>query len=121
MEALTQKKSKVKRDYDIAEEGKVGMELPNNVTVLHFLQERYLSDGGARNPLILLLQPDLLQSYCLVGETIPSLVHHPVSPLPNFLHLLILQPKTLLLQLERMIKTTKAFICEEHSTTHLVH
>jgi hypothetical protein len=60
--------------------------------VLHLLEEGDLADGGGRDALVVLLQPDLLERDRLVGVPVLALVHHPVRALPDLLHLLVLRP-----------------------------
>lgn len=68
--------------------------IPNNVPVLHFFQERNLSNGGAGNSLILLLQANLLQCDGLVGDAVTSLVNDAVGSFTYLLNLLVLQKFT---------------------------
>jgi len=51
--------------------------IPNNVPVLHFFQERNLMNGGAGNPLILLLEVNLLQRDGLLGDAVATLSSQP--------------------------------------------
>ena len=65
---------------------------PDDVVVVHLLEERDLADGGGRDALVLLLESDLLERDRLVGDLVHRLVHHPVGALPDLLLLLVLQP-----------------------------
>ena len=63
---------------------------PHNVWVLQLLQDGDLSDRRRGDPLVLSLEPDLLESGQLAGLPVPRLVHDAVRPLPNLLNLLVL-------------------------------
>ena len=52
----------------------------HNVGVLQILEQRYLSDGGARRSLIV-LQSDFLEGYQLSCDPTPSLEHSGICPL----------------------------------------
>jgi len=67
---------------------------PDNISVLHFLEEWNFSDGCAGNAFIFLLQPYLLQRNSLVCHPVPSPVDHSIRSLSYFLHLLILSTQT---------------------------
>lgn len=62
--------------------------VPDDVLVLELLQQRYLPNRGGRHALLLLLQPDALERHDLVRDAVAGLIHHPVRPLADLLHLL---------------------------------
>jgi len=66
-------------------------EIPNNVPMLHLFEERNLANGGARNPLVLLLEANLLERDGLIGDAVASLVNDAVCSLAYLLDLLVLQ------------------------------
>ena len=66
---------------------------PNNVPMLHLFEKRNLANGGAGNAFVLLLEANLLQSDCLIGGAVASLVNDAVCSLAYLLHLLVLQKK----------------------------
>ena len=49
------------------------------------LQQRYLPHGSRGYPLILMIQPDLLDSYNLVGLLIPGFIHDTICTLSNLI------------------------------------
>lgn len=58
----------------------------NDVVVSELLQQRDFSDRRRRDPLVLRLEPDLLESnYPVVVLRVDRLVHHSVRPLSNLL------------------------------------
>ena len=61
--------------------------------MLHLFEERNLANGGAGNAFVLLLEANLLQSDCLIGGAVASLVNDAVCSLAYLLHLLVLQKK----------------------------
>lgn len=81
-------------DHHIREKRMNCRYIPNNVAVLHFFQERNLSNGGAGNPLILLLQANLLQCDGLVGDAVTSLINNAVGSFTYLLNLLVLKKFT---------------------------
>ena len=82
---------------------------PDDVVVVHLLEERDLADGGGRDALVLLLEADLLERDRLVGGLVQRLVHHPVRALPDLLLLLVLQPaRTHANSRTRSIRETKS-------------
>ena len=62
--------------------------VPDDVLVLELLEKRYLPNRGGRHALLLLLQPDSFERHDLVRDAVAGLVHHPVRPLADLLHLL---------------------------------
>ena len=53
-------------------------DVPDDIVVLEFLEERDLANGGARHALVLRLEPDLLQRDDLVRADVARLVHDAV-------------------------------------------
>lgn len=92
-------------DYHIPEKRMNCGYIPNNVPVLHFFQERNLSNGGAGNPLILLLQANLLQCDGLVGDAVTSLVNDAVGSFTYLLNLLVLK------KLHKLERKNQGYFC----------
>jgi hypothetical protein len=67
---------------------------PDDVGVVHLLEEGDLADGGGGDALVLLLEADLLERDRLVGDPVQRLVHHPVRAFPDLLLLLVLHTRT---------------------------
>jgi hypothetical protein len=67
---------------------------PDDVGVVHLLEEGDLADGGGGDALVLLLEADLLERDRLVGDPVQRLVHHPVRAFPDLLLLLVLHTQT---------------------------